>query len=277
MAYARQSTLSTALNSIGNIINAGGNIASFADSVLRDKANSDLLYQKAVLEGEIQDFTNKIQRSNNYTNWQTDADNFLEQKKSQLNKEAPNSYTANLYNQMLSNARIQLHNNVSKIVLQKEFNDLNSTDLATVQLNEKNFAGQDAINENFIVFSNMYSSGRGVDSNYIRASTIQSANNSIRSDLYNFQNSILENAFNSGLSYDSVAAEVENYAMNQNYTVRMLDAEYANPEKVDEAMTTGKGILNISQEVDKTLLLNEINKSGKARWDAMIKERQTKN
>lgn len=255
--YTRQSTVSLALDTVNQGLDFIANRAEYSAELLKDKARSDLFYARAELEKDTQDFLRDLSQRNNFMDFSKMADDFLEEHKSKLNKNAPNNYTARLYNEMLAGYRNELLDNVENQKLRMQIDETNAKDMATLALNAETYSGQTRIDADFRVIASEFASRRINDTEQLNR-IINSATEAIYEDKYNTGMGQIGSYISGGKTFDDFKKDFNLSIANKEYKVKMLNPKYyGNEQALQEDIENGT---EPSSDISKSIDNKEINK-----------------
>lgn len=242
---------------------------------VQQKAQSDLMYFKADMQGKVNGFLRDLENRGDYENWQGEADSFVQGLYDDMEKNSKNNLTARLTNEMITNYLPTLHNEIAGRILLRQTEEMDGNDAAAVKMNLDNLGGQKALDANLEIYSAELA--RGKSGAYVKAATIQGANNAYVKAYSELGNSMLDDYFNAGKTADQLTADWERQAENVQFDVKMLNSAYANQDLFKKAMETGEGFDDLNAEVDRAGIMSTVAKDLKAKYKARIEERQKEN
>ena len=278
--YVRENGISLTLDAVKGGMEFAGAIANAADKVMKDKVNSELIYQSAQLEADTQDFLRKLQTENDYTNFPEKVDNFLTEKRNQYQSQAKNAYSAKLIDQMLMSNRMQLQNQAKTLSLKMQFDDMKADYANALETYSNTLTGQNGISRTETAISSEYASG-GINATEALTTTLNKATEFIYKEEYDTLYAQIPQFIQSGKSYEELKKSfVDSGLATKKYEARVLNAEYANtdPEKGYEyAYKNNVGFTDVSDSIDREEINKKVLKNIQTEWDKQLKAFQDNN
>lgn len=210
--------ISQALGAVSQGMEFGGALAGMLDKEVKNKARADLNYINANLENDMNNFLLELEQSNDYSNWQEKADDFLEKRKSLLSdKNSPyycsNDYTAKQADLMLLNARNGLQEKVARSALRMQMQETMVKDSNTLDMYKNLYSGQELIDKSTAIIDGEYKSGKLTPEQYdAKVKTIYK--DAVYNSLSDIADVAIEDAINKGESFEKAWKKVKENSSN---------------------------------------------------------------
>lgn len=274
--YVEQSGLSIGLGAANSALDLGMQSMNAYDSLMKEKAKSDMFYAQAQLNANTQEFLRDLEQRNDYENYETYAKQFLTKQKNALQKNIKNNYTAELYSQLFTTAENSLNNTIQAARMQKEYEAIGTQNASAIALNNNTLSGQNAIDANNSIINSEYANGMR-NSGYTKAALLQDGTNNALKEVYSNASNVMETVFNNGGDFSDVQKYIDDFVNNSKYSIKMLSDAYASPEGMKYAQEHGEGYIEIGNEIDKKKIKENVTEGLKKQWEVQIKARQEKN
>lgn len=251
-----------------NFLNHAANIQ---DTVMKEKARSDLLNMKANLDMESNNFMNELSQRNDYTNWKQDIEDFIQKQSDTLFKNSRNNYTAKQAQEMLLGYRTNLMQRVDTMRIQAMQQDTLVQNANTRELNKQVFKDQALIDANSETLNAEYANGSRNSASYM-TNLLATGNEAYSQHYMDMGESKIDEVLANGGDF----AEVQNAIMADDTTfkIQALDAQSANPDIVgtDKATYT-----DVSNNIDKNAVKQNSLKMLSTMYTTKLKAMQNKN
>lgn len=205
------------MGAIGDFTNTLLNSANTANSIMDDRirkqAQFDLNTRKLRLQEEINSKMNDFSTRSDYENWEQEIDNlFTETQANMSNQDSDfycrNNLTAQMFNEVLNNARVQTQQRTTELVLQ--FNE-KKKDLdynQSYELLKQMYSGQDFV-DNADILIDSYSQTRQLDPIQIENLKAQAFKDAMAGVYGDFYNQIVNKALVAGKTADEVWNDID--------------------------------------------------------------------
>ncbi|MCQ2242091.1 hypothetical protein [Treponema sp.] len=263
MATMKRSKEGTLFETLGVLAGAVEDAAVTGIQIDKGRVQSSLLFEQANFESQANDFMRSLNERSDYQNFEADATNFLQQKKSELNAKAKSAYEAKMFTQLLAGAGLKFQGNVKNVAQKVAFDDMNANYNSTRTLNNANLRGQERIDANAVVTMSQLNNG-GISYEQAYKQSYQDGVNSIYDDKYKFYEENIPAYISSGRSLEDLDKDyVKNGYETKEYEI-ISPGENGEPK-------------NIFAEMPVKEINEKVKKAGKAKWHEMIDPYQEKN
>lgn len=244
---------------------------SIQDTVMKEKARSDLLNMKANLDMESNNFMNDLAQRNDYTNWQQDIEDFIQKQSDTLFKNSRNNYTAKQAQEMLLGYRTNLMQRVDTMRIQAMQQDTLVQNANTRELNKQVFKDQALIDANSETLNAEYANGSRNSASYM-TNILATGNEAYSQHYMDIGQSKIDEVLANGGDYADVVNAI--MADDTTFKIQALDAQSANPDIVGTDKAT---YIDVSNNIDKNAVKQNSLKMLSTMYTTKLKAMQDRN
>lgn len=267
-----QSSLLDAFSAVSGL---GNEVVSDIDNKLRVEAETKLKGMALQYQQNENDFLMKLQDSNDYENWQSRADNFLQKQSDSMQADAGNQYTSVLAKQMMESSRAGLMGRVQSAAHDGIIKDTITTSQQNKTQITNMYQGQQRLDLLNAEDETLYKNGM-ID----RQTYAENVENNVVQTAYDAKTKLWSDYTALALQQHKdeawVASQVDAAYKNQGLSVSMLKEGAANPNGyMDRDDMTGAYSGTVLQDVDKKTSANGIMSYKASLQDAQDKNAET--
>lgn len=261
----------TLLDAFNAAARFGTQLADNQDGLLRQKAETDLINMQLNLDSSTNGFLQKLQSRNDYENFGSEADNFLEQQRSLLQSQSPNAYTAKAADQMVAQYRNTLMQKVSAAAKQGQTQDILIKDQQNMQLIGNLYSGQDKVDKQNYIKDREYVSGL-IDRDRYTSDVLTNASGAVYDEYAKTATDKMKSVIESGGTLDDVFNAVD--AVEPVVTCRMLDSGSASSDTFESGNARYTDASNL---IDRKAIKDKVKQTAAVQWNTEIKDMQQQN